>query len=222
MKIPLLIIVSLLIVGLASAVPTNGVSSDITNNHFNATCIGGSGAQWIRYGESTGQYLTYATGNQTTGNFELYGSPLMGSTTYKWSCYDSTGGDPVPHTVSLSALTPLPVSTLGATLDTIKANHFNVVTLGTALMVPFLWVFPSADLGITAVCFLLFFAAYAGLWLRGRGVAIPAILGFLLAPVMMYSNSGLGLGLPPEVLIVAQSLFYASIAGLIMSLFKKG
>lgn len=211
---------------LISAVPTNGASTLVSNNNFTLDCTGAVGDTWVRWGDASGDYLTYKTANVTAdagvAEITVVGNMLAG-TEYDWTFCDSTGCDATSHSVTTSALVPNPTSTLSAPLETLKESSFNVLILGQVMIEPYLWLFGTSgrDMGVTVISFLLFLAIYVGMWLRTRSVATAAIAGVILAPVLLYTDAGLKLGLPPEAQAIAQALFYASMAGLALSVLKK-
>lgn len=206
-----------------SAIPTNDGVSLVSSNNFTISCGGTTGDVWVRYGESSWAKLAYMTANSTSSTITVAGAPLTASTTYKWTCCDSTGCNAVPGTVTTGTLVVQPRSTLGATMDNLVANRMKVELVGPALVEPYLWgvFFDAKDLGLTILFFLIFLAFYAGLWLRTRDVSIPVIAGLVIAPLVMFSDTGLHLGLPVEAQAIAQALFYASLTGVVLAFLKK-
>ena len=57
--------------------------------------------------------------------------------------------------------------------------------------------------------------------MKTRYVAVPVLVGLIAAPYLLYSNQGLGLGIPMEFQAIAQGLTYACVAGILLLILKK-
>jgi hypothetical protein len=209
------------------ALPTTGAAIAVGNNNatFQATGVTGTVA-WFMWGQYPGKlYLKTINASVTGGAAQkaVWDFPFMGSTTYYVKACDTTGcGSEVSFTTT--AVTPLPTSTLGKPFTNMTETHFDLYFMPYNLAYPFTAPFqPDLEaLGIGMLTGLLLFGIFFGMWFRGRNVAIPALTGFILAGLFMYSDTGFNLGIPPEYLAIAQGAFCACIAGMLMSLFKKG
>ena len=91
------------------------------------------------------------------------------------------------------------------------------------LLLPYAWLFPATaqGLAISIVTALALFAVYYGLAVRTHGVAVPVILGVIGAPYFLYASQGMNLGIPVEFQGIAQGIFYASVAGILLIILRK-
>jgi uncharacterized membrane protein YGL010W len=108
-------------------------------------------------------------------------------------------------------------------VDNITRSKGNILFLATNIWVPYTWLFPAnaASTAISIVVGVMLFFVYWGFWRRGRSIIGPVIIGLLTAPLFLYANTGMHLGIPPEFQAIAQALLYASIAGLFLSFLKR-
>jgi hypothetical protein len=225
MRYALAILVAFIaIVTIAAAAPAGTAVSLIGNNNATFSATTGESIAWFEYGMSD-TTLNVWTPNQTAGGAYTWteiGSPLTSSTSYYVAGCDNTGCDtPVPFT--MGAATPLPTTTFGLMITNATKNKFNLLMMAGNIMLPYAWLFPANAYGlaISIVAALVLFALYYGLAVRTRGVAIPVIMGVIGAPYLLYANQGMNLGIPVEFQAVAQGIFYASLAGVIMVILKK-
>ena len=213
-------IMVLLLVACVSAIPTTNPVTMIGSNNFTLSAAGCSATGcWFEYGIiPTNLIIWTEIGNP---KYE-FGAPITTSTTYYVAACDDTG---CGNIVSFDTLppTPLATSTLGYAVNNMTRSKFNILFLVTDIFIPYTWLFPTeyATTGIVIVCGMLFFFIYVGFWTRQRGVAGPVIIGLLTASTIMFSNSGLNLGIPLEFQTVAQALLYASMAGIFLIFLKK-
>lgn len=216
----------LLLVSLATAVPTTSPATAIGNNNFTLSCSGASGDTYFKWGTSQDQLRVW-TGNVTpdagSATYNEYGAPIMPSQTYYAVCCDTTGCDDTPVSFSTTAYTPLPVSTLGAAIDNMTSSKFNLLYMPYHIATPYAWLFPADErqMGLTVVFGTLFFFVYVGLWLRTRSVATGVVMGLLTSSFVLFANEGLMLGIPAEFQSMAQALLYASLAGVFLAFLKK-
>jgi hypothetical protein len=209
----------------AYAQPTGTAVSGVTNNQANFSANdGGTGTDWFEYG-MTPQTLVVWTPNITaSGNYQWTetGSPLTSGETYYVAGCDVNGCDN-PVSFTLPAATPLPSTTFGNLFTNSTRNKFNTLMFVSNIMGPYALLFPAsaATLAISIIVALVLFVVFFGLAMRTRYVAIPIVAGILTAPYVIYQNQGLGLGIPPEFLAVAQGITYACFAGILMMILKK-
>lgn len=210
-----------------AAIPTTGATTEVGNNNatFQATGVTGT-VGWFMWGQFSGKLYLRTDNSTPTGGAisrRVWDFPIMGSTTYYVKACDLTGcGDETSFITT--PVTPLPVSTLGNPLRNMTETHFDIQFMPYNVAYPFTAPFQPdlIDLGFMMLTGILLFGVFFGMWFRGKNVAVPAITGFILSALFMYSDQGFNLGVPPEYLAIAQGAFCACIAGMIMSLFKKG
>ena len=224
--IPVLIALLIFLPVIVSAVPSGTTVSDVGNNNatFSATGFDSAGG-WFEYGMSP-ETLNVWTTEQTGGGSITWtetGSPLTSSETYYVAGCDVTGCDPSPAVFTLLDATPLPATTFGYIITNATENRFNILKILPNVMLPYAWLFPSnaTALGISITVALVLFAIYYGLAVRTRGVAVPVIMGVIGAPYLLYANQGMNLGIPVEFQGIAQGIFYASLAGIILVILRK-
>ncbi len=218
------VLLLVLLLPLAAAVPAGTAVSLVGNNNATFTASSAQAEAWFQYGMSAAT-LNVWTPNQTAGGAYTWteiGSPLTTSTTYYVAGCDASGCD-TPVTFTMLAATPLPSTTFGLLFTNATRGKFNTVNFMINLGLPYAWLFPSTayGFGISIVTALILFAVYWGLAARTQGVALPVILGIIGAPYLLYANQGLHLGIPVEFQGVAQGIFYASIAGILLVILRK-
>lgn len=223
MRSAVLILILLAMIPLAAAVPAGTTVSLIGNNNATFSAAGFTGVGWFEYG-MTPTTLVVWTSNMTLGldTWTEIGSPLTSGKTYYVAGCDSTGCD-TPVSFTMGDATPLPTTTFGYMITNATQNKFNLLMFASNLLLPFAWLFPASafTLAISIMAALVFFALYYSLAVRTRGVAIPVMMGVLAAPYLLYTNQGLNLGIPVEFLAVAQGIFYASLAGIVLIILRK-
>ena len=122
------------------------------------------------------------------------------------------GTVPVTPTV-----TPLPSTTFGHAFDTITTNHFDIYLLPRQALDTYVW----PVMGSLAIpTFLVLFFLYLGIWLSQGNVRVASIVGLLFGAAMMFSSGGLQMSIPVDMIAVSYGAMVASIAGLVMSMFK--
>lgn len=223
----LILAIAVMMIVPVAALPTTGAVTAVGTNNatFQATGVTGT-AGWFIWGMYSGKEYLRTTNSTPSGGAiskVIWDFPIFGSTTYYVRACDSSGcGSEVSFTTG--AITPLPTSTLGAPLTNMTDTHFDVSYMPGNLAYPFLSPFQPdlVDLGMALLMGLLLFAVFFGMWFRGKNVVIPSGVGLILSGLFMSADSGFNVGLPPEYLAIAQGIFCACLAGLIMSIFKKG
>jgi hypothetical protein len=222
MRYGVLVIILLALISIASAIPSGTTDTMVSNNNatFSASGMGSDG--WFEYGMSP-DTLNVWTVNITGGTWTEMGSPLTSGVTYYVAGCDTTGCDPNPVSFTMAAASPLPTTTFGYMITNATRNRFNTLMFLTNLLLPYAWLFPAnaTALAISIVTAIVLFALYYGYAVRTRGVAIVVILAILTSGYFMYANQGMNLGIPEEFRGIAQGIFYASIAGILLILLRK-
>jgi len=224
--LPVLIILSLFVPCIVGAIPSGTTATDVGNNNvtFSATGFDAAGG-WFEYGMSPDTLNVWTTAQAGGGaiTWTEYGSPLTSGETYYVAGCDMTGCDPSLATFTLLNATPLPSTTFGYLITNATENKFNLLKILPNIMLPYAWLFPqnAVALGISITVALVLFAIYYGLAVRTRGVAVPVIMGVIGAPYLLYTNQGMNLGIPVEFQAVAQGIFYASLAGILLVISRK-
>lgn len=199
------------------ALPTTSAATLVGENTAFLQMTGGTNPMWFEYGQKSGS-LTWVTPNSSFPNYTVYGSPLTGNTVFYFRACDTTGcGAELSFTTSV--LTPQPQTTFGAGVDNITRSSFDILVLAHESIGGYFWIAPG-NLSVI-VWGLLFFGIYIGLWIRERDLVVPVILGLITGTFIMWGDTGLGLGIPPEFLAMAQGIAYAALAGIILSLLKR-
>lgn len=225
MKAAILFLISLFLITSAMATPAGTNVSLVGNNNATFTAGGGTDPAWFQYGLSPTTLNVWTPNLSAGGSFTWteYGSPLTSGLTYYVAGCDNTGCDPTPASFTMLPATPLPVTTFGLMITNATRNKFNTLMFATNLLLPYAWLFPTTayTLAISIMTALILFAMYYGLAVRTRGVAVPVILGVIGAPYFLYANQGMNLGIPVEFQSIAQGIFYASLAGILLVLLRK-
>lgn len=212
----IIILVLLCLIIPCTAIPTTIAASVINSNGATFTMIGGVAPMWFEFGQHTGM-LTWRTPNSSNSSVVVYGSPILGNTLFYFRSCDSTGcGNQLSFTTSV--ITPQPQTTFGMGLDNITNSQFDVFVIGGESIQGYFWLVPDFP---TIVWALLFFGIYVGLWMRERDLVVPIIIGLITGTFLMFNDTGLNLGLPPEFISMAQAMTYAALAGIILSLVKR-
>lgn len=214
-----LIISWVVIVMVATAAPTTGVATGITSNGFNSTLAGVSGTDcWIEWGDFSGGE-NWATPNATaiagSADISVLGSPIYGGESVYFRGCDTTGcGN--ERQVTISVITPMPTTTFGKPLTNITRSRWDIRVVMFSLLSGYTTVTPTTVLFGIAFLFLMI-----GIWMRTKSVRLIAVLGIIISPFIMYTSSGLMLGMPSIGQAVAQGLLAAGIAGVLFSFMRK-
>jgi hypothetical protein len=218
------VLLILLWIGVASAVPAGTAVSAIGNNNATFTANSALAHAWFEYG-MTPTTLVVWTRNVTAGGVYTWterGSPLAsGEKYYVAGCDDSGCGNPVSFT--LLDATPLPTTTYGILYTNATESRFDIVSMIIHIPAAYAWLFPATNsaLAISIISGIVFFAIFFGLAFRTRYAAVPVLVGLISAPYLLYQNQGLGLGIPIEFQAIAQGLTYAAVAGILLLILKK-
>jgi hypothetical protein len=222
-----LLVIILMLVVPALAVPATPTVSNIGNNGATFTSSGATGnVTWFRWGVNQ-QTPEWSTGNISISggafSYTVYGSPYYPSFQYYVVACDTTGCSNAATFTSLPT-TPLPQTTYSVAFDNITQSNFNIFFIITAIPQPYLWVLPigTTAYGVALMAGLMIGFYFIGLWLRQRKVTVALLLGIISLILFGSSITGFGWGMPPEFLALAQMICYAALAGVVVSLFKKG
>ena len=224
MKAAWVVLLILLWIGVASAVPAGTAVSAVGNNNATFSAISVLDHAWFEYG-MTPSTLVVWTDNVSAGGaytWTEYGSPLSSGFTYYVAGCDDSGCDS-PVSFTLLDATPLPTTTYGLLYTNATQSKFNILMMVANIAGPYAWLFPATNkaLAITIVSGIVFFGIFFGLAFRTRYAAVPVLVGLISAPYLLYQNQGLGLGIPPEFQAIAQGLTYACVAGILLLILKK-
>lgn len=191
----------------------------VGSNNFTVPVTGASGYAYVIWGQSAGNNNWMSENVSVVGGNAVvlvFGAPLIGERTVYYRACDSTGCG-AEKTVSILAVTPIPVPPYGDPMRRIMSSHFalpnitaempNALTgLGTPIMI--FW-------GIIYIAFLV------GLWLRTRTVRLSLMMMFLTAPFLISPTAGLYLGIPTALAYVMLQLAGAMLAGIVYMFTKK-
>jgi len=221
----LILIVMVMLVMPVLALPTAPSVSSITGGGASFSSTGGSTTCWFRWGGSN-QSPEWKTANKTcSGAFSgsQQGSPFYFCQTYYAQACDTTGCSATTKFVSGPSTTVVIPTQLAAPWTNITENNYDIPTIITNIPVPLMWVSPADAvmlLALDAGLFLMFY--FVGLWLRQRRVELPVLLFMILLAFLLTPQVGFHWGLSREFAEVAQMACYVCLAGMVVSLFKKG
>jgi hypothetical protein len=218
------IIALVFLIASVSAAPGGTAVSLVGNNNATFSAASGEAEAWFEYG-MTPETLVVWTAPVAAGGAYTWteiGSPLTSGETYYVAGCDSTGCD-TPASFTMLDATPLPVTTYGNLFTNGTRNKFNLLTMIPNIAAPYTWLFPASNqaLAISILAGIVFFGIFFGLAMKTRYVAVPIIVGLIVAPYLLYASQGLGIGIPAEFRAVAQGLTYACFAGILLLILKK-
>jgi len=206
---------------MVSAVPTTGAATMVGSNNATVTMSGATGDCWFIWGQLNNYEETWRTPNGTPNegacSYRIKGSPLIGNTLFYYAACDSTGCGSELSFLTLE-VTPVPTTTYGAIFDNLTENGMDLTLVGWQSTAPYMWLVPDFA---ALVWGLIFAFIFVGLWLRGRDVTVPTIVGFIVGSFLFSGGYGLNLGIPIEFVGISQGLMYASLAGIILAIIKK-
>jgi hypothetical protein len=203
-----------------SGISTCTNATNITSNSATLCAVGGTAPKWFRYGQLSG-HLSWETPNFTGNSYNVHGSPLLGNTVFYYSACDGSGcgSEQVFKTLSI---TPQAQTTFSHSLNNITDDPSNIAGIASESVSGYFWLLnPAVPTSYSIVWGLVFFAIFLGLWIRERDLTVPVILGLITGTFIMYSNSGLSLGIPIYFQSMAQGIAYASLAGVILAFVKR-
>lgn len=220
-KASLFLILCLLAISVVSAVPTTNAATMVDSNNATVSMSGAAGECWFIWGQQDKYNETWRTPNSTpiggVCSYRIKGSPLLGDTKFYYAGCDSTGCGNELYFITLE-VTPIPTTTYGAIFDNLTENGMDLTLVGWQSTAPYMWLVPGFKSLVWGVIFMFIFI---GLWLRGRDVTVPTIVGFIAGSFLFSSGYGLNLGIPLEFAGISQGLMYASLAGIILAIIKK-
>jgi hypothetical protein len=209
------ILACLVLVGGVHALPNAPTATAIGSNNVTLTSSGATGTGWFIWGENHDNEY-WITPNQTVvgGSFSyrLHSSPLSGNTLYYAKACDTTGCGNEMSFITLP-VTPMPTVNIGGFYTNITESGFYPLTMMYNIAGPYVW---NSDVPLTIIFMLVFSPLFIGVWARSRSVLVSLILGFITGSFFLYANQGLGLGMPPEIISVAQAFCYVAFAGCVV------
>jgi hypothetical protein len=224
-RVVLVLLLVALLPGMALAVPTGTAASLVGNQNVTFTADNGAGTAWFQYGLTSSTLNVWTQEQEAAGTFEWteVGSPLTATKTYWVAGCDTTGCDTSPAQFTMGNITPLPTTTYGYLITNATKNRFNMIMFLPNIPLPYTWLFPAnaRALALSIVTALTLFAIFYGYATRTRGTAIVVVLGIIVTPYLLYANQGMNLGVPVEFQGIAQGIFYACIAGLLLIILRK-
>lgn len=213
------LILLILLCGLATALPNAPTIGMIGSNNVTFTNVGASSPCWYIWGPANNGKELWKTPNRTAVagicTATIQGFPLNANSKYFVQSCDITGNS-TDSTFTTAAITLNPKTTYGNVYQNVTETGFSPLFIMANTLAPYVWVSP-----MSFIWGFLFLIVYVGYWIRGRGVIIPALLGFCTGSLFLYSGMGLNLGIPLEFTAIAQGIAYASLAGIILGLIKK-
>ena len=215
----------LMIVPLASAVPTTGAATLIGSNNVTITLTGCTGTDaWIVWGQNSNGYA-WNSGNYTpvagTAVVLIYGAPLLGGTYYYAKGCDSSGcGGEITFTTL--PITPLPITTFGAGYRNLSASHFNIMYIAPAIEGVYSPV-GSVKYGFPRILLygIIISMVFIGLWFRTRSIRLCSSMALMFGGMLFYPTSGLMLGIPASAQILGGVLLALGITGWLVALWLK-
>jgi hypothetical protein len=209
------ILVCIVFVGGVHASPNTLPVTLIGSNNATLSASGADTTGWFVWGSNSDNEY-WITPNQTvTGgafSYRIHSSPLYGNTVYYVRACDVTGcGNEVSFTTL--PVTPMPTVNIGGFYTNITESGFDPLMMMYNIGGPYVW---NSEVPITVVFMLIFSPLFIGVWARSRSVLVSLILGFITGSFFLYANQGLGLGMPPEIISIAQAFCYIAFAGCVV------
>ena len=192
-------LIMLTMIVLACGVSANPVTipvagADITNRQVTFHATGGVSPCWFQWGIDDNRYWT--TPNLTiSGDFSdtQYSSPLLTGYTYTVVACDSTGCDLTSESFYVPKAYPMNTTNFGAGVISIMRSGFNITQTSGELFVPYSLYMSGASTTVTSgaasiVWGIFFFIIFAGYWIRGKGILLPAIIA-IMSGSLLVTNS---------------------------------
>lgn len=220
MKHIAVLILALLLISPVLAVPVTNPATLVGTNNASVSAGGATSPCWFVWGQaSNGE--TWKTPNQSAVagacSYRIHGSPLLPNVLFYYKGCDATGcGNELSFTTA--QITPMPTTTFGATFDNLTENGMDITLLGSQTMTPYTWLVPDF---VVIVWGLVISFIILGMWLRGRDVTVPTIIGVFMFTYVANSSYGLNIGLPLEITSLGMGIAFAAIAGIILAVIKK-
>jgi len=201
-----------------AAVPTIGPATSITSSNATFAITGASGSTFVWYGSTSG-HPSWKSDNATPSagsvSITIWGSPILGATSYYATACDATGcGNEVSF--STLAITPIPTRNYDAGFNAMAASHFPPVLFGQ-------WVVLAYTQNIPATLFFGVILGFVvlGFWRSTKSVRLVGILFMILSPLLLTKQAGLYMGMPTVMQSLGAVLFAAGLAGVLLSFVKK-
>jgi len=219
----------LMLSSVVSAVPTMSAIAlgDITSNVVTFHATGGTSPCWFSWGYGSNRYWT--TPNQTiNGDFTdtQTGSPMLTGETYTVTACDSTGCDPTPESFAVPKARMINATHYGSAVITIMRSGFDIGVVAPIIIMPYAAIMSSSSTvvstGAASVVWGLFFTfVFAGYWLRGRGIMLPAILAIMSGTLLIGTSAvGSPIAIAPIFASMGLPLLIIGIAGVATSWFS--
>jgi hypothetical protein len=113
-------------------------------------------------------------------------------------------------------VSPLPTTTFGNAFSNLTSSNFSLIYFPSNALSPYAWT----TMGFLAIpSFLIFFFIYIGMWFSHANLRLSSIIGLLFSGAFLFSG-GIGVSMPVEIQPLAFGALIASIAGIVMSIFK--
>ena len=221
----LLLVLAVLIMcsSVVSAIPTTQAATMIGNNNASLQATGASSPAWFMWGMYSGKLYLKTPNDTTSGgllNHTLAHSPLTGSTLYYYKACDQTGcGNELSFTTLV--VTPVPTTTIGLRLQTfMESENFDITKIPEVGFKPYSWMMPTDPPGfaLALITLLMMFTIFYGMFVRGRGIAVAMLVGGAILPFLF---TGQMLGIPPDMFLVAQGVWYISLTAVVYVVFLK-
>jgi hypothetical protein len=208
----LLIALALMMLITGASAITTGAATAVGSNNATIACTGASGAWFVKWGSTNMVY--WQSPNQSSGtSYRIHESPMMGNTVFFYQCCDSTGCGSQGTFTSLP-VTPLPTQTIGGLYENMTENGYDLPSIAANLITPYVW---NSNMSVTIIFMLLFSPIFIGVWLRSRSALIALLLGFITGGFILTANANpIGIGMPVEVVAIAQAMMYISFAGAVL------
>lgn len=206
----------ILLVGIASAIPTTNAATLVGSNNATVSGTGFVGVGWFNWGQNPNSEY-WKTPNQTpTGGaltYRISQSPLFGNTVFYFNACDQSGCGNQQSFTTLP-VTPIPTLAIGGIYQNMTENGYDIPMMAANLYQPYVW----SGSPITIVFMLIFSPLFIGIWLRSRTVLVALILGFVTGSFILFAtaNNTIGISMPPEVVAIAQAMCYIAFAGTVL------
>lgn len=113
-------------------------------------------------------------------------------------------------------ITPLATTTFGRAMDNLTTSHFSIIYFPSNALSPYGFTTMG---NLSVPTFLIFLFIYLGMFLSHSNLRLASITGLLFSGAFLFSG-GIGVSMPVEIQPLAFGALIASIAGIVMSIFK--
>ena len=213
----LMLLLMLMLLPLASAIPTTNAATLIGSNNATLNGAGAVGEAWFVWGQVSGSEYWITPNRTPVGGVMTYRisqAPLFGSSVFYFRACDQTGcGN--QRSFSTAVVTPIPSLNIGGFYQNITESGLDIPAMGSRLIDPYIWT----GTPITIIFMLVFSPVFIGVWLRSRTVIVALLLGFITGSFILFANNSpgaIGISMPPEVVGIAQAMCYLAFAGAVL------